>query len=118
MLDSLAATALPTLYPISDGESLPGDLVIPQMDVTANVKDIAIDKTTGKPKVTASGNLITKPISMIVSGDFHEALLKKWGVAATADYLMPLTIPASTVPGSFDLPPKNWSSYKLVKWSW
>ena len=76
MLDSLAATALPTLYPISDGESLPGDLVILQMDVTANVKDIAIDKTTGKPKVTASGNLITKPISMIVSGDFHEALLK------------------------------------------
>ena len=101
VLDSLTATALSTLYPISDGESLPGDLVILQLDVSANVKDIAIDSISSKPKVTVSGDLISQNLIMIVTGDFHEALLAKWGVASTADYLLPLTIPAGAVPGSF-----------------
>ena len=101
-MDALTATALPTLYPISDGESLPGDLVVLQLDVSAEVKDIATDKTTGKPNVTVSGDLLPDPLPMIATGDFHAALLEKWGVAATADYLLPMTIPSGTVPGSFN----------------
>ena len=91
ILPALTAEALATLYPTSDGEALPGDLVILQLNVSGDIKDIA--KVNGIPKVTVSGDL-AGPASMLEASKFHPALREKWGVDANADFLLPVKVPS------------------------
>ena len=95
VLRELAAAALNTLYPISSGEALPGDLVILQLTLPNTDADDA-------SSVTASGDLISGNLSMIAASKFHPALRAKWDVAPAANFLLPLKVPEDAVPGTFN----------------
>ncbi len=95
----LIAQVLSTLYPRSDVEALPDDLVILQVDFSAKPEHLAIDNVTGLPKVTATGQIIGSTASMMKAPDFHPSLLAKWEVDADADVLLPLRIPNTAVAG-------------------
>ncbi len=102
ILESTTATALATLYPVSSGQALPGDLVVLQLDVSADIRHMAVDKVTGVPKITVTGDLLTETLSMTEASKFHPALREKWGVLSTADYLLPVRVPGNAVPGQFN----------------
>ena len=91
VLGALTATALATLYPISEVEALAGDLVILQFDTSAKAKDIAT--VSGVPKATVTHELLGSTDSMVHAFKVHEALRKKWGVADEADLLLPFEVP-------------------------
>ena len=96
ILAPLTAVALPTLYPTSDVEALVGDLVILQVDVSAELRHIVT--VDGTPQVTVSGEGVPESRSMIEAAKFHPALREKWGVDSNADFLLPLKVP-DVVPG-------------------
>ena len=92
VLPGLKIFALATLYPRSDTEALPGDLVILQVDLTnTDVEDIA--------SASVSGELVPEALSMAAASKFHPALREKWEVDPNAKLLLPFSVLRDAVPG-------------------
>lgn len=101
VLPPLDVKALGTLYPTSDGEALPRDLVILQLGLgLTKPKDIRTVSSKSQV-IVAAGDLVSNATSMVEASKFHESLQKKWDVSSAADFLLPLKVPSSAIPGRF-----------------